>query len=232
MQHLTLAFMACVAAISPVFGQDTRTFPDQNGALASEAKGNAVEVDQKLLRKKLGAKDIKWDSKSGTLTLAYDFNKGQDKDWDIEENSVSRPSRLKGIRLAAATKIVHKAVFTEGTCTFQYALTQRDDKGPLLSAGDVIVRQHFFNDRSFFIGNKEANLGDASDGLKQFSVSLLCQGIRCSLKVNRSEVAFIRDSTAPFQFALHGGDNGGEFGSLIISGKPDPDWLAELMEKD
>jgi hypothetical protein len=137
---------------------------------------------------------------------------------------------VKGIRLAAATKIVHKVMFTEGSCSFQFAISQIDDKGPLLSAGDVVVRQHMFNDRSFFLNNKEANLGNDSDKVRVFAVSLLCQEKRCSLKVNRSEVAFGRDSGQPFQFVLQGGENGGEFGSLTIAGKPEKKWLAEIMK--
>jgi hypothetical protein len=230
MMRIAAAILVCCANVFPALAQDSRTFPGLDDLLSAAEKRKVVEVDAKVLRKKLGAKDVKWDPKSGVLTLAYDFNKGQDKDWEIQDDCISRPTSVKGIRLAAATKLVHKVMFTEGSCSFQYAISQIDDKGQLLSAGDVIVRQHMFNDRSFFLNNKEANLGNDSDRVRLFAVSLLCQAHRCALKVNRSEVAFGRDSGQPFQFMLHGGENGGEFGTLTISGKPDSDWLAEFLK--
>jgi hypothetical protein len=229
MIRIAAAILVCCVNFFPALAQDSRTFPDLDDVLPAAEKRKVVDVDAKVLRKKLGAKDVKWDSKSGVLTLAYDFNKGQDKDWEIQDDCISRPTRLKGIRLAAATKIVHKVTFTEGSCSFQFAVGQFGDQGTLLSAGNVIVRQNFFNGREFHLNDKLTDLG-GDRVTKQWMVHLVCQANRCSLKVNQAEVAFSRDSGKPFQFMLHGGENGGEFGTLTISGKPDSDWLAEFLK--
>jgi hypothetical protein len=230
MMRIAAAILLCCTNVFPALAQDSRTFPGLDDLLSAHEKRKVVEVDAKALRKHLGAKDVKWDPKSGVLTLAYDFNKGQDKDWEIQDDCISRPTRVKGIRLAAATKIVHKVVFTEGSCSFQFAVGQFTDRGTLLSAGNIIVRQNFFNGREFHLNDKVTDLGNDRN-IKQWMVYLACQENRCSLKVNQSEVAFGRDSGQPFQFMLHGGENGGEFGALTISGKPDSDWLAEFSKR-
>lgn len=224
------ATVICGAQAIPVQAQDSRAFPDDDDPKPANADGKVIEVNPKILRERLGAKEVKWNPETGALTLSYDFKKGQEKDWDVEENCISKPMAIKGIRLAAATKIVHKVVFTEGSCMFQYAIRQIEDKGVLLSAGSVSVRQHIFNDRTFSLNDKELVLDNDSDRITRFAVYLLCQRNRCSLKVNRSEVAFARNSAEPFRLALHGGENGGEFGALTVSGKPDSEWLADFIK--
>jgi hypothetical protein len=231
--RLAYAGLLCCVQATALRADDGRTFPDQNdpapAAHGDNVDAKKLEVDPQLLKKRFGGK-AKWDADRGVLALEYDFRRGQEKDWEVDENCISRPAALRGIRVAAATKLVHKAIFVEGSCAFQYAIRQPDDKGILLTAGNVEVRQHYFNDRCFFLNNREANIGNENDALKLFNVHLMCQPTRCSLKVSRSEVAFARGGAEPFRFALHGGENGGEFGSLSIYGKPHSDWFAEFLK--
>jgi len=54
---------------------------------------------------------------------------------------------------------------------------------------------------------------------------------RCELAVNgAAEVAVKQGPGKSFQFTLHGGDNGADFGTVTISGRPEKRWVEGMMK--
>jgi hypothetical protein len=227
--------MAFAFAVSQaVLAQDKQiaTFPDEEQPAAPAIDPTAV--DPKVLRRKLGAKDVKWDRKTGILYLTYDFRKGQEKDWEMP-GRIGSAKAFKGIRISAGDVLVHKVRFIEGTCAFQYSTSGKGDSGSVVTAGDGIsVTTQPRLGRSYLLNGKEKNIGNPQvgpNGMPPVMIKLAISDAKCRLFVNEGEVVTDRTTNTAFCFSLYGGDNGGDFGALAVEGKPDSEWMAEVMAK-
>jgi len=183
---------------------------------------------QKALRKAFATSKVTYDVKSGILSLTYDLARmDQLADWKSSETQQRKPG--KGFRIAPADKLVHKALFVEGACTFAYEIRNAGDKGSVVSAGEgLLVSQGQFYTRVFRLCDKEVSFGSRDD--TRFRVALTVQPERASLEVNNAEVAVQKSTVLPFHFTIYGGDNGADIGTVTISGKPDKEWFAEAIK--
>ncbi len=195
-------------------------------------------IDQKALRKAFSASRSSYDKKTGILTLAYDFIRPEQlKDWEVDNTKPAKARSGKGIRVGPAESLVHRAVFQEGRCSFTYRIGDVTDKGGVISAGKVAtVNQREWNRRRFLVLNgrdhfhpddKHATVENAS--ILQFNAVVGIEDKRCVLTVDGAETAVPRQNKGTFQIMFYGGDNGGDFASVTISGKPDTDWFINAL---
>lgn len=228
---LTFIFIASVSAK----GQDNppAAFPDDEPPAA--AAGDPKDIKLKLLRKNLGARDVKWVSKSGLLELFYDFRKGQEKDWEIASRVVPATA-FRGIRIGAGDTITHKVKFSEATCVCRYSCNI-SDAGPVMEAtqvGRITTRSRNIG-RCFQLNGLEKSLGRLQlppKGNQFVELQFVVADKKVRLIMNHNtEVADEREASEPFQFIFHGGNNGSEFGEMSITGKPDAAWLAGLDQE-
>lgn len=195
-------------------------------------KGGAEEKNYaKLLRKKFAASRATLDAKTGVLTLAYDFKKpDQLKDFDT---SAATPKLLGNgaVRLSPADKMTHLAVFKEGT--FQAAVKFENNKRQrFLSANGVWADYgEGYYCRVFFMP-KEKNMEfkNANEGIV-YTCQLAVAPERVKLTVNGKELGYAKEGGETGSFTLHGGDSGIAFGTVTISGIPEPLWFKEFMDK-
>lgn len=200
----------------------------------TRAIDDARDIDPKKLRKKLKAKEVRWDRALGVLTLTYDFRPGQEKDWEI--NGRTQPAvALNGVRLPAGGTLAHKAKFTAGTCTWIYSVQNSGDTGTVITAGENIAVETRTRNigRSFKLNSVEKNIGKigyGNAGMVPVPLRLEVDGKKSFLSVAGGQVSDDTGAAAGFSFVLHGGNNGGEFGAVVIAGTPDYQWLNDLIE--
>lgn len=228
MNRVIVAMLIVFVMSFPALAQDkdVATFPDEEKA--GVAAIDPADVDPKILKKKLGAKDVRWDPKSGVLTLTYTFTKGQEKDWKIS-GRVERARAPRGIRIPSAESLTHCVPFTSASCTFRSSFDKWQDTGLLVSAHPGLdVRRREAHGVLFMMQDKETNLGRLGDG-QIVSLTLGIDATRCRLAVDSRDIAIVRESENVFRFVFHGGNNGHEISEVMISGKPDVAWLAEMV---
>lgn len=225
----------CAVACALVFAapeKESASLPEPDTQVTAAVDPN--DVDQALLRKKVGTKNVKWDRKTGILTLVYDFRRIEEKDWEIARRP--QPSQLlKGIRLAAGETLVHKVLFKEATIECQYAFRNAQDSGIIVSAGAAnnamaVAHRRWGLDRRFELGENTARIGTAD---QRFHLLVTINGDGCRLIVNggAAEVGTKQTPPPPFRLLLDGGNNGADFGPVIIAGRPDSKWLQDVMKK-
>jgi len=207
--------------------------PELGEAVAIAVDPN--DVDQKRLRKKLGAR-VQWDPKTGILTLTYDFTGrnqvNQLKDWQVPNGAAPKPVNGQGFRIAPAESLVHRGIFLSGSCTVAFAIRNIEDRGSVVSAGEAIAvsQKPWGGHRQFQLCDKDVKFGTRET--QKFLLTLVVHSERCELAVNgAAEVAVKQAPGKSFQFTLHGGDNGADFGTVTISGRPEKRWVEGLMQK-
>jgi len=196
------------------------------GPEAADAKAKPVS-DQKTLRKAFAAAKAAYDQKTGVLTLGYDFMRAdQKKDWEWPDTQVANSQLLRGIHIGPEVTVTHRALFVEGACSLQFVIADKEYRGSVMSAGpDILVWQHPWG-RVFRLCDREAKVPREATA---FQLVLTVGNDRSHLKANATEIAVKKSPSGSFRFALHGGENGNEFGAVVISGKPDPTWFQEVL---
>jgi len=202
---------------------------------AGEA-GGLPPIDQKVLRRVFAAAKSTYDAKTGVLTLAYDFKRpDQLKDFDTS-NGVPE-MRGGAIRVKPGDTLAHKGQFSTGEISFLVKFDGGNRRVFLRAGGSQVIYQRgLFHSHVFVLErqSQDALINEfENQGDDIFRVSLVHTDTRARLcseyKNQQLECGQMFATSQPIQCELDGNANGILVSNLVISGVPDPEWLASVL---
>jgi TolB-like protein len=192
-----------------------------------------------LFRKKFSAGKVLYNSKTGELTLGYDFKKpDQLKDFDLNMATLSVNNGV--LRIGPAENIVHVVKFESVSIAAWYTIENAADKRALLSLspGGVSLRYHHFNGLQMSICHGDTELAVKHCGGDSGRIGPWPKAIRFDLshakafaKIGNFEVGAPVNIQEVGNVAFHGGTGGVKIGSLAITGIPDKEWLKDFLSQ-
>jgi len=198
--------------------------------------GKLPSIDQKALRRVFNASRSSYDAKSGVLRLEYDFKRpDQLKDFDVT-NGVPE---MKGgtIRIKPGDTLKHNARFSTGRISFLVRFDGTNGKVFLRGGGSQIVyRRGLFFSHLFFIDRQvDEKPGNEFDNKGEDVFRVMLEhtetrvNLQCNYKDKQRECGQVILQPHLIEYELDGNTNGLLVSQLVITGVPDPGWLAGVL---
>lgn len=225
-----------VAWVSGGAGGGTPTLDDLPLPEPAGEAGGLPTIDQKVLRRVFAAAKSTYDAKTGVLRLEYDFKRpDQLKDFDTS-NGVPE-MRGGAIFIKPGDTLTHKGQFSAGEISFLVKFDGDLGKVFLRVGGSEVLYRHGYQSFVFDLvrhGQNKSSIGTPSHGGDElFVVKLTHTDNRARLysshKNQTRECGLVIDTPQVMQLEFDGNTNGTLVSNLVISGVPDPEWLASVL---
>lgn len=195
--------------------------------------GAAVpKIDTALLRKKFSAGRVVFDSKTGQLTLTYDFKSPiQLKDFELND---AKPAMANGVlRIGPSDNIKHVAKFKSVSVGGYFKMENiKDDRSLLSTSAGLSLKYNHFNELWFRIMDGPNEIGKrATDARGPWPRPILFEASdkKVLVTIGKLQVGATVDTVGAGNVSFHGGTGGVLISGLQISGIPDDDWLREFL---
>lgn len=189
------------------------------------------DVKPAVLKKKFGGRAV-YNSKSGELTLTYDFgNKNQLSDFAVDDAKVAIVNNT--LLIEGGDKLVHKAKFKSFTINSAISFKSLRGVGFSCTGGSQLRTGGMIPDTVYF------EVAGAPPSQKIVAEELRSGTLVCSLAVSPKKTSmrfgpesFSIPTVKPDDFnqiILVAGSEGGGFSKVTIVGVPDPTWFKEFL---